>query len=68
MSAVLLWSDMALLQLFVRGRWHLSDVMACTLKALLLAGVGYDAASFFAVGTFVSEASAEATSCLLEVS
>ena len=64
--AVLLHSEVAVLQLFVRGRWHLSDVMACMLKALLFAGVGYNAASFFVVGTYVSEASVEATSSLLE--
>ena len=64
--AVLLHSEVAVLQLFVRGRWHLSDMMACMLKALLFAGVGYKAASFFVVGIFVSGASAKATSCLLQ--
>ena len=68
MPAALLCSDVALLQLFVRGRWHLSDVMVCMPEALLFAGVGYNAASFFVVGTFVSGASAKATSCVLEVS
>ena len=68
MLAALLCSDVALLQLFVFERWHFSDVMACMLEASLFAGVGYNAASLFVVGTFVSDASAEATSCLLEVS
>ena len=64
--AALLCLEVAVLQLFVRGRWHLSDEMACMLEALLFARVGCNAASFFVVGTFVFEASAEATSCLLE--
>ena len=67
MLAALLCSDGVLLQLFVNGRLHLSAVTACMLEALLFAGVGYNTTSFFVVGTFVSGALVEATSCLLEV-